>query len=156
MKLNSDNSLFSNKIINTITAYSDEFIEINKVRYSHSVLFNTNSSITRWPVSSVKNVTSKLLWMACELELSRSSCNISNSSEVVITSEIKRPPEILLIGTGIYHEFLEFHKLSEILQFGIGIETMSTRAAARTYNILSAEGRHVVVALILAYENIII
>jgi uncharacterized protein len=30
----------------------------------------------------------------------------------------------------------------------IGIETMDTAAACRTYNILAAEGRHVVAALL--------
>ena len=31
----------------------------------------------------------------------------------------------------------------------IGLETMDTGAACRTYNILAGEGRHVVVALVL-------
>jgi len=31
----------------------------------------------------------------------------------------------------------------------IGIETMDTQAACRTYNILAAEGRHVALALLL-------
>lgn len=35
-----------------------------------------------------------------------------------------------------------------LLAIGIGVEIMDTHAASRTYNILMAEGRRVVVALI--------
>lgn len=34
------------------------------------------------------------------------------------------------------------------MQQGIGVETMDTPAACRTYNILAAEGRRVVLALL--------
>jgi uncharacterized protein len=36
-----------------------------------------------------------------------------------------------------------------LIQKGIGMETMDTPAACRTYNILASEGRKVVVALLL-------
>jgi uncharacterized protein len=38
--------------------------------------------------------------------------------------------------------------LAPLYQAGIGVEVMDTRAACRTYNILLAEGRRVVAALI--------
>lgn len=63
-------------------------------------------------------------------------------------SSAKRPPELLLVGTG---ETLQ--RLPERLRFGlrssgVRVEVMATGAAARTYNVLLAEGRSVGAALI--------
>lgn len=57
-------------------------------------------------------------------------------------------PEVLLVGTGGRQQFLRPEVLRPLLAAGIGVEIMDTHAASRTYNILMAEGRRVVVALI--------
>ena len=44
--------------------------------------------------------------------------------------------------------FLRPEVLRPLLAIGVGVEVMDTHAASRTYNILMAEGRRVVVALI--------
>lgn len=56
--------------------------------------------------------------------------------------------EILLIGCGNSMQFLDNSVSFELKQYGISVETMDTGAACRTYNILLAEGRDVVAALI--------
>jgi uncharacterized protein len=58
-------------------------------------------------------------------------------------------PDILLIGTGSTHIFLDIEIYGELLNLGIGVEIMDTSAACRTYNALSAENRNVVAALII-------
>jgi uncharacterized protein len=58
-------------------------------------------------------------------------------------------PEVLLIGTGATLRFLSPALTSPFLQRGVGVEVMDTAAACRTYNILMAEGRHVVAALLM-------
>ena len=58
-------------------------------------------------------------------------------------------PEIVLLGTG---ERLSFPapELSRCLAAaGVGLESMSTSAACRTYNILTAEGRRVLAAVLI-------
>jgi len=57
-------------------------------------------------------------------------------------------PEILLIGTGQNQVFLSQDILRPLMRAGVGVECMSTQAAARTYNILMAEGRQVIAALL--------
>lgn len=58
-------------------------------------------------------------------------------------------PLILLIGTGERQRFIALEHYGALINQGIGVELMSTAAACRTYNALSAEGREVVAALIL-------
>src|SRR3546814_3744454 len=57
-------------------------------------------------------------------------------------------PEVLLVGTGLKQRLLAPQVTQPLLQLGIGVEAMSTEAAARTYNILMSEGRRVVAALL--------
>jgi len=56
-------------------------------------------------------------------------------------------PEVILLGTGVHQVFPSTALLAEILGRGIGIEVMGTGAACRTFNILAAEQRRVVAAL---------
>lgn len=56
-------------------------------------------------------------------------------------------PEMVLIGTGDKHEFLNAEQQSYFYTKGIGIETMKTDSACRTYSIIAGEMRNVVVVL---------
>lgn len=58
-------------------------------------------------------------------------------------------PEVVILGTGTVQRFPDRAILQRILMTGIGIEVMETGAACRTYNILMAEDRRVVAALLL-------
>jgi len=62
---------------------------------------------------------------------------------------IENPPEILLIGTGRTTAFPDPSILEALADAHIGFECMDSRAAARTYNILVAEGRDVSAAMLL-------
>lgn len=57
-------------------------------------------------------------------------------------------PELILLGTGAAHRFASNHLVTAVMGRGIGFEVMSTPAACRTYNILTAEDRRVVAALL--------
>lgn len=61
--------------------------------------------------------------------------------------EIK--PEVLLLGTGAKQRFSSPELFSSLIRAGISIEFMDTPAACRTYNILVAEDRKVVAAVLL-------
>lgn len=57
--------------------------------------------------------------------------------------------EVLLLGSGTHLRFVPPAWLAPLMQRGIGVETMDTAAACRTYNILAGEGRNVIAALLL-------
>lgn len=58
-------------------------------------------------------------------------------------------PELVVFGSGARLRFPRPEWLAALAARGIGVETMDTQAACRTYNILAGEGRHVVAALLL-------
>lgn len=58
------------------------------------------------------------------------------------------PLEILLIGTGAAHEMLPKDFKAEVKARGLGVDAMSTGAAARTFNVLLAEERRVAAVLL--------
>ena len=57
-------------------------------------------------------------------------------------------PELVLFGSGAKLRFPPASLLRPLIEGGIGFETMDTAAACRTYNVLLAEGRNVVVGLL--------
>jgi len=61
-------------------------------------------------------------------------------------------PELLLLGSGARLRFVDPALLRPLIEAGIGVETMDTLAAARTYNILAGEGRRVAAALLIEPE----
>jgi uncharacterized protein len=58
-------------------------------------------------------------------------------------------PEIVLLGTGATQRFPHPRLYRVLTDAGVGVEVMDSAAAARTYNIIAAEGRRVAAALIL-------
>lgn len=59
-------------------------------------------------------------------------------------------PEIVLLGTGNTLRFPHPRLVRALAEAQVGIEVMDTAAACRTFNILAAEGRKVVAALMIA------
>jgi len=62
---------------------------------------------------------------------------------------LSHKPEIVLLGTGATQRFLHPRILAPLTDARVGVETMDTRAACRTFNILVAEGRRVAAALLI-------
>jgi uncharacterized protein len=58
-------------------------------------------------------------------------------------------PDVLLLGTGAQQRFPHPSLFRSLTDAGIGVECMDTPAACRTYNILVAEDRKVVAAILL-------
>lgn len=57
-------------------------------------------------------------------------------------------PELVLFGSGTRLRFPRPAWLRPLIEAGIGVETMDTAAACRTWNILTGEGRRVLAALL--------
>jgi len=62
-------------------------------------------------------------------------------------------PELVLFGSGTRLRFPPPSFLRSLMAQRIGLETMDTLAACRTYNILAGEGRHVLAALLIEPAN---
>ena len=68
------------------------------------------------------------------------------ASELTIddfTQALQFKPEVILIGTGNHHVFIHPRLTSQLVAKGIGVESMSTAAACRTFMVLRSEGRSV-------------
>ena len=62
-------------------------------------------------------------------------------------------PELVIFGSGARLRFAPPALLRALMQKRIGIETMDTLAACRTYNILAGEGRQVIAALLIETKD---
>jgi uncharacterized protein len=96
---------------------------------TESFVLAPDQAIERWPVSDALSL---------------------DESHVAGILELK--PELVLLGTGARQQFPPASFLAGFLRKGVGIEVMDNAAAARTYDLLAAEGRRVVVAFILPSE----
>ncbi|MGH8224861.1 MAG: Mth938-like domain-containing protein [Gammaproteobacteria bacterium] len=96
--------------------------------YSTSVILTPTRIIDDWPPQSVTELEAAHLEMLLALD---------------------PRPETVLIGTGEKQSFPPRDVLAPLINAGMGVEIMDTRAACRTWNILLAEDRRVAAALIL-------
>ncbi|MEN6584642.1 MAG: Mth938-like domain-containing protein [Sulfuricella sp.] len=108
------------------TSYGTDHVAVNGVRHEHSLIVMPESIIKDWQAAEPKQLSAEHFSALAGLEL-----------------------EILLLGTGSKLCFPSPRLMQAMAQQGIGLETMDTFAACRTYNILAAEGRKVAAALIL-------
>jgi len=69
-------------------------------------------------------------------------------SDVDFAALLEYGPEIVLLGTGATLRFPHPRLTRTLAEAGVGVEVMDTAAACRTFNILAAEGRKVVAALL--------
>ena len=113
--------------LNLFTGYGDDYVIINHERYSQpSLLVTPNDILLDWQV------------------INFSALQVHHFTEI-----LQQQPELALLGTGNRLRFPHPHLSAALTNAGIGLEVMDTKAACRTYNILVAEGRRVVVALLL-------
>jgi uncharacterized protein len=122
MKLHLDQS----PSLNTVTAYGDNYFDVNAVRYQHSVLLMPSGQVEKWPINEFSQLTGEHF-----------------------LAMLGRQPEVILIGTGRRQRFVHPRLWAPLAERHLGVEAMDTAAACRTYNILMTEGRLVLAALIL-------
>ncbi|ADU92241.1 Mth938-like domain-containing protein [Taylorella equigenitalis] len=146
MKLHLQNT----STLNTVTAYDESYIEINKERYFQSVYFTPESPIHTWDIKSFEDIDINQLELVGMLEKAASSAiDFLNSS----SCNYKNAPELIIIGTGLKQHLPDPSLITPLIKANIGVEFMKTDAAARTYNVLMAEGRKVALGLILEFKE---
>jgi uncharacterized protein len=122
MKLHAESRPFAN----TVSAIGQSSIDINGVPYAASIVVAPEGPVQDWPVAAVEHLTE-----AHFEQLSHSQ------------------PELVVLGTGLKQRFVHPRLAAALAAKRIGLETMDTPAACRTYNVLMAEGRKVIGAFIL-------
>jgi uncharacterized protein len=112
-------------VLNTITAYGPGFIEVNAQRIEHALLLMPEQAIVAWAPSRFEDL-------------------LASHFDAVLAAE----PEVVLLGTGAQQRFAHPRLTAALIARRIGVESMDTGAACRTYNILMTEGRKVMAALL--------
>lgn len=135
-----------NPALNTVTAYGEHYLEINRVRFETAVCVGPEGPVRQLDLQTVADIDAAFLKALIGLDDARQ--NAMSFLEDAPTALPKDAPEVLLIGTGPRHTFLAPELTRPLLQLGIGVETMTTQAAARTYNILMSEERRVLALLL--------
>lgn len=142
----------SNPALNTVTAYGDDYIEINKIRYEQSVYFMPEGDIHHLNLYNPSDFTTALLQTLTGVRAAaKDPMAFLNGDAAAL--ENPEQIEVVLIGTGAKQHFLATPVIMDLLTIGIGVEMMDSQAAARTYNILMSEGRRVVAALLIEEKN---
>lgn len=140
----------SNPGLNTVTAYGTGYVSINDQAYHRPIHFSPEGPVQEWPIDDISQLTlAALQEIAGVVDAPADPLAFLDGTPAQATSGI----EIVLIGTGSRHTLLPQSIVAPLLRLGIGVEAMSTQAAARTYNILMSEGRQVVAALIPPQET---
>lgn len=144
MKLHSD----SNAALNTVTAYGDGYIEVNQQRYAGAVSFAPEGAVESLAILSLAEITADVLMRAAGVTPSAPD-PFAEFDDAPPAPSLAPPgsTEVLLVGTGRQQRFLRPEVTRPLVMAGVGVEVMDTQAAARTYNILMAEGRRVVALL---------
>nr|VFK11329.1 MAG: Uncharacterized conserved protein, contains Mth938-like domain [Candidatus Kentron sp. LPFa]VFK29962.1 MAG: Uncharacterized conserved protein, contains Mth938-like domain [Candidatus Kentron sp. LPFa] len=113
-------------IFHRVTAYGEEgYVVVDGKRFTHSLIL-TPRAVIAWPPQAFHDVTSEHVALVMEFS-----------------------PEIVLFGSGGKQQFPAQAVFRACYEKGIGVETMNTAAACRTYNLLAGEGRGVVAALLM-------
>lgn len=110
---------------NAISRHGTEGVIVNGVEHRCSVIVPWQGMVTSWPVSDFSLLSDQHFAMLADFG-----------------------PELVIFGSGSRIRFPRPALLRPLIDRRIGIETMDTAAAARTYNVLLAEGRTVVAALL--------
>ena len=112
--------------LNTVSAYGSNYIEINAQRYDQSIILGPEGPVLEWSCSRFEDLKIE------DFELIAG-----------------QKPAVVIFGSGQKIRFPRPELLKPLIQARIGIETMDLQAACRTYNILMAEGRNVIAALLI-------
>tara|TARA_B100001093_G_C26570382_1_gene902684 strand:- start:326 stop:712 length:387 start_codon:yes stop_codon:yes gene_type:complete len=67
--------------------------------------------------------------------------DVSELNKSHFSNLLEHEPEIILVGTGEKSKLIPRELMFEFARIGVGLELMSTAAAARTFNVLAGEGR---------------
>ena len=109
---------------NTVSRHEPGALWINGQRWTHSLLVPWRGEVRHWPLDSLADL-----------------------SAAHFDAVLALAPEVVIFGSGERLQFVPPALYRALIAARIGIESMDTPAACRTYNVLASEGRSVVAAL---------
>ncbi len=121
MKLHPDKSS-----VQTISGYGSGWIAVDGERIEASVIIGSGGERIAWGCARFSDLGAQHFLQLAELN-----------------------PELVIFGSGDKIRFPDPAWLAPLMLRRVGLETMDTQAACRTYNILAGEGRKVVTALLI-------
>jgi len=113
---------FTRELTGTLTVQSvtASAITVNGQLYRHAIAVTTEEVLANWEPKPIAGLA-------------------ESDFETLLGSS----PEIILLGTGSNNVFPPRELMFSFARRGIGFECMDTAAAARTFNVLAAEGRQI-------------
>jgi uncharacterized protein len=112
--------------VNVIHAYTAQSVSVNGTVHTQAVLVPHTGEVMPWGVSRWEDLT-----------------------EAHFQRMADARPELVVFGTGATLRFVKPALLRPLIDARIGIETMDSAAACRTFNFLVGEGRRVMAAVLL-------
>ena len=112
--------------VQAIQAAQTDWVQVDGQRIDASVVLGSHGERQDWHCASIDDLSEAHFEQICALR-----------------------PELVIFGSGPKQRFVHPKMYQSLISAGIGIETMDTLAACRTYNVLASEDRHVVAALII-------
>ncbi|WP_455554977.1 Mth938-like domain-containing protein [Comamonas sp.] len=112
--------------VQMVTSYGPGWIAVNKVQHTGSMLIGSSGFLRPWNCQRFEDLTP------------------AHFAELAALNA-----ELIVFGSGEKIRFVHPSWLQPLMEKRIGLETMDTHAACRTYNVLAGEGRNVIAALLL-------
>ena len=113
--------------VNSITRHEPHALYVGNVGFSHSLLVPWRGEVQAWAPRNTAELEAEHFAQLLALK-----------------------PELVIFGSGERLRFISPGLYRSLIDQRIGMETMDTAAACRTYNVLAHEGRAVVAALLLS------
>jgi uncharacterized protein len=113
--------------VNVITRHDAGRVWVGTVPFAHSILVPWQGEVQAWDATGVAALGAAHFERIAQLR-----------------------PEVVIFGSGARIQFVSPALLRVLYEQRIGVETMDTAAACRTYNVLASERRRVLAALLVA------
>jgi uncharacterized protein len=111
---------------NLFTGYGPGYVDINRERHEGNLIVTVNGVEENWLPGGFESLTAE-----------------------TFADLLRFEPEVVVLGTGSVIRFPHPRLTAPLAAAHVGIEVMDVQAACRTFNVLSAEERKVLAALIL-------
>jgi uncharacterized protein len=112
--------------VNLISRHDEHGVWINGTPWTSSVLVPWQGEALAWPADALEDLTAAHFEQLLQLR-----------------------PELVIFGSGMRLRFVAPGLQRALIDRRIGVETMDTAAACRTFNVLASEGRTVAAALLI-------
>ena len=110
---------------NAIARHGPDGVVVNGVTWTESVIVPWSGEVLRWNTPTFESLTPAHFAQLAAMK-----------------------PELVIFGSGERMRFPPAAMLRPLIDAGIGVESMDSAAACRTYNVLLAESRSVIAALL--------